>query len=136
MTTISEARTVVYQRWLDQWTATPFVFEGEADEDLYGGVVPWARVVYRNTEAAQKTLSAVGTRKYKRDASALISIYTQVDDGLTDAGVLAQTAKDVFEGESFGGLFFNDGVVREIGEDDGRWYITNVEVFSDYQEIK
>lgn len=136
MTTVATARTEVYKRWVAQWgTTTPFVFEGEADEGLYAGSVAWTRFVYRNTSGNQKTLGPVLGRKYERFASVLISHFTPVDEGLTAAGTLAQASRAIFEGVTFSGLFFNDGVVREIGPD-GRWYQTNVEVFSDYQEIK
>ena len=135
MTTVAEARNSVYQRWIDNWTLTPFVFEGEGDEDLFGGSVAWARLSYRNTDGGQKTLGPLNGRKYERFASAVIQLYTPSDEGLTEAGTLAQAARAIFEGVTFDGIYFNNGVVREIG-DDGRWFQTNVEVFSDYEETK
>lgn len=136
MTTLAEARTSVYQRWIDNWTQTPFVFEGEADKALFSGTADWARLIYRNTGGGQKTLGKATNRKYERFASVLVSIFVPVDTGTTTAATLAQAARAIFEGVSFSGIFFNDGVVREIGEGDGRWFQTNVEVFSDYEETK
>ncbi len=135
MTTLAEARNAVEQRWLDNWTLTPFVFENEANDTLYSGKVAWTRVVYRNTAGGQETLGRPTNRKYKRDASVMLSFFTPADMGLTESATLAQAGLALYEGVTFDGLFFNDGVVQEIGPD-GRWYQTNVEVFSDYQEIK
>lgn len=47
----------------------------------------------------------------------------------------AHAARAIFEGESFGGIDANNGVVREAGSD-GKFNQINVEVFCNYDEMK
>lgn len=130
------ARAAIHDRWITEWdTTSPFVFENEADDALFEGDVAWTRLTVRNTATSQKTLGPKTNRRYRRDASIFVQVMSPLDEGMQGGAVLAQTARGIFEGERFSDLACNDGEIREIGSD-GKWYVTNVEVFLDYEETK
>lgn len=135
MTLLDEAREAVYQRFVDNWTATPFLFENEDSDDLDGGTVAWARLSVRETAGGQETLGPIGARKYRRRASAFVQVFTPVNAGMKAAGVLSAVARAIFEGTSFGGLDFNDARVSDTGPDD-KWQQTLVEAVFDFTETK
>lgn len=141
MTTIAEARQAVYDRFEALWifsgsARTPFVFANEPSK-LDSGSVSWARVSVRETGGGLDALGAPGARKYRRAASTFVQIYTEAGSGGEQAASdLSHEARTIFEGESFSGLDFNDGQVREIANDDGRWKQTNVEIEFFYDEVK
>ena len=133
MTTINAAREAIYLRWNTQWGATtPFTFD---NEKFSTPDVPWARLTVRNTASEQRTLGAVGNRRFRRIASVFVQLYDLVDVGLSNLDTLAQTARGIFEGVSFSGLDFTNVIVRESGAD-GKWFQVVVEAFFDYEETK
>jgi len=135
MTLLDEAREVVYQRFVDNWTATPFLFENEDSDDLDGGTVAWARLSVHETGGGQETLGPIGARRYRRRASTFVQLFTPVNAGMKEAGELAQAVKAIFEGASFSGLDFNNARVTDPGPDD-KWQMTLVETVFDFTELK
>lgn len=132
--TLGEAREVAYQEWADQWTATPFTFDDE--ENAFDETAePWARFTVRNTGGGQETLGPETARKFLREASAFATIYTLADTGQAAADQLSQEARAIFEGRRVNGLMFTNGITREAGTD-GRWKLTEVEIFFTYEEVK
>ncbi len=135
MTTIDQARTAVYDRFVAQWAnRTPFTFENEKWEEPKPDV-DWVRVSVRNTGGGQETLGPKTQRKYRRRGSIFVQVFTPVAKGMKAGAGHAQAARAIFEGESFTGIDANNGVIRESGSD-GKFYQTLVEVFFDYTEIK
>ena len=134
MTTINEARQAIYARFISQWgTQTEFTFDNEPFTEPVSD--PWVRLAVRNTDGGQETLGQSGNRRYTRDASIFVQVFTLIDTGTQEADTLARIARNIFEGERFSGVFANDGTIREIGPD-GKWYQTNVEIAFFYDEIK
>lgn len=134
MTTLDEATELVYQKFEDEWgITTVFTFENEQfdepDED------PWARVSVRQTIHGQSTLGKVGNRRYLSVASVFVQVYTRVNTGVQQGGVLAKQAADIYEGTSFSGLRFTNASTRPSGPD-GKWYQHLMEAEFDYEETK
>lgn len=134
MTTLNEARQAVYDRFVTNWgTRTTFTFENEEfDEPATGD---WVRVSVKQTASGQETLGPKTQRKYIRNASVMVQVFTPTNIGKTTADGHATTAAGIFEGESFSGLNCNDALIREGGQD-GKWDITLVEVAFFYEETK
>lgn len=135
MTTIDQARSAVYKRFVAQWAARTLVhLEGEkfTEPDVE---IPWVRVSVRNLVGGQETLGPTGARVYKRTALAQIQVFTNPTGGIKTAGTHAQAARAIFEGTSFDQLDCKNGSVREVGPD-GKFNQTNVDVEFDYYEIK
>ena len=133
--TPSQAREAVYERWNTNWSATtPFAFDGE-QTDLNDGNESWARVFVRNTTSNQETLGRVGNRRYLRNATVNIMLHIPANQGMAELDTLMQTARNIFEGVSFGGLRFFDVNTQEIGSD-GKWEMALVTAFFDYEETK
>lgn len=132
--TQTEAREAIYLRWETQWVSTtPFLFQNEkftADVDS-----PWARVSVSHEAGNQDTLGSVGGRKFLRRGRVFIQLYDSVDQGLRSLDVLSIQARDIFEGVTFSGIFFNNVDVREVG-DDGEWFQVIVDAPFDYSETK
>jgi len=135
MTTLNEARDAVYDRFASQWGTTSAYQLDNQDKKLDEGTVSWARLAVRQMDSAQNTLGPVGARRFRRSAMAFIQIFVPSNKGTKEGDDLAQTARAVFEGASFSGLDFTDGVIRETGPD-GKWFQYVVEVKFDYDEIK
>lgn len=135
MTLLDDAREAVYQRFVDNWSSTPYVFDNEDSADLDGGAVAWARLSVRETAGGQETLGPTGGRKYRRQASAFVQVFTPVNAGMKAAGDLAAAARAIFEGTSFGDLDFNNARVSDTGPDD-KWQTTLVEAVFDFTETK
>lgn len=139
--TISEAREACYQRFIDNWTATPLVDTTFAQE--VGFVPPpkrlWARLTVRNTGSGGQTLGATGFRRFTRLGFVFIQVFGPLSDDQDGEGQLdplIQDALKIFESVSFSGLRFFQGTPRETGDDDGKWVTAIVELPFDYDETK
>lgn len=140
MTTLSEAREAVYQRFIDNFTgvaASRITFDNEEfDPDAAGTpATSWVRLVVRTLVRPQNTLGKVTNRRFRTTANVMIQVFTPANTGLASADTLAIEAANIFEGISFDGLDFREAVINEIGPD-GYWYMTLVESEFDYDEIK
>lgn len=135
MTTVNQAREAIYQRFADNTSlaAANYTFENEKYDPPDTG--QWARLTVRNTGSAQSTLGPTNGRRFRRVGSVFVQLYDEVDQGLLTLDSLARATRGIFEGVSFSGLRFTDGVIRETGPD-GKWYQVVVEVLFDYEETK
>lgn len=133
MTTLIQAREVVYQRFVDNYTSTPFTFEGE---DYTPPSPAWVRLSVRaNTAGGQDTLGRAGNRRFRRNGIIAAQVFTPINQGLRQGDDLAQAIREIFEAQSFNGLDTTDGLIRESPPED-EWFIHIVEVFFDYDEVK
>jgi hypothetical protein len=136
--TLNEAREAIYQRWVDNAPAgigTNFAFANEkfkAPTDA-----PWARVTVLHEQGEQDSLGPIASakRKFLRRGRVLIQIYDSVDQGTRALDLLADEARDIFEGTQFSGLYFISADIRESGQD-GEWMQLIVDAPFDYQETK
>lgn len=136
MTTLNEATEAVYQRFVTNFTGTSnVVFRNEEPTFDPETVSTWVRLSVGTLARAQETLGRVGNRKYRPSASVVVQVYTRANTGVKQGETLAEEAKDVFEGTSFSGLDFNNGIVRN-GPIEGKWQQHVAEVEFDYEEIK
>ncbi len=136
MTTLTQARDSVYERFLANYTgvvAARITFENEEFNEPNTG--DWVRVSVRHTPRTQDTLGGPGNRKFLSHAIVFVQVYTATDTGVKQGDTLATEARDLYEAVSFDGLDFLAGDVREVGPD-GRWFIHLVEVPFSYEEIK
>lgn len=136
MTTLSQAREAIYQRFVDVWAdETIFTLDNESFEPP--GTEPWVRVSVRHSASTQSTLGGLGNRKFTRFGSAFIQIFVLGDKGTTESDQLSTKANNAFEGISLVGttVRFLDVIVREAGPD-GKWYQVVVEAAFEYEEIR
>ena len=118
---INEAREALYQRWVDNWTGTgagTFVFDNESAPSID---TAWERISFKNEESEQDTLGPVGSRQFLRQGLLDIRIFTPKDEGLQNADLLGEEARDIYEGASFNGLWTHGFLVREIGPGGNFW---------------
>lgn len=135
MTTINEAREACYQAFVAGWgNRTPRQLEGlpftEPDPD-----VEWIRIAVRQFTGTTETLGDPGSKKHRRNASVIMSIFTPADGGMRAGDEHAQFALDIFESKNIAvpsgseTLDFIAGDVREIPlEDDAKSRQIEVEV--------
>ena len=136
MTTLSEAKEAVYQRFVDNYTGVTLdriTFDNEDFNEPDTG--DWVRLVVRSTSRIQDTLGKAGNRRFRSTASVFVQVYTATNTGVKQSDTLAVEAADIFEGVSFSGLDFQSAVIRETGPD-GKWYQSVVEAEFSYDEIK
>lgn len=133
MTTLSEAVETLYQTFLSEWgSKTLVILDNEKAPAL---PAEWVRVSVRHTASTQSTLGAPGNRRFRRRASLFAQIFVPVDRGTKRAHELAQAAREIFEGKTFGNIGFFDCIVRELGVD-GKWYQINLEAIFEYDEVR
>jgi len=136
MTTINQARRAVYDEFNDNYSPpyTPTVIFGNEAEDTEG-LNEWLLLKLMNTDSEQHTLGKVGNRRYRRRGLVFIRIYTIVDDGLRRFDELARAARDIYEGKTVSGVWFTDGIIREIGPIDDK-YVGTVSINCSWDETK
>lgn len=92
------------------------------------------RVFYESS--SQASLGGTGNRMFRRRGTIIVSIYTRSGNGLQDAQSLAKTAIDIFEGNATsGGVWFRNAQMQNRGMD-GEFYLTQVLVNFEYDEVK
>lgn len=133
MTTLNQATEAVYARFVSEWgTTSDYVFEGEPEPE---GSTEWVRLSVRGLGSEQISQGAVGCRRFRRNASVFVQVFTPANKGRQRGDILSETALDIFEAESFSDLDFIQGDIRESGVD-GKWLIMVVEVLFNFDEIK
>lgn len=138
--TAAQARDAAVDRFVTSWSGTPaanVTIENEPTH-LDKGSAPWVRMGVRHEPRGndgQSTLGRVGGRRYLREITIWVQLFSLVKDGMVALDALAQEARAIFEGASFSGIRCFDGTFRESGVD-GDWQMGMVEVVGDYQEIK
>jgi len=136
--TIDEAREAIFQKVVDNWTSTSFVFQGEDDSALYAGSSSWVRFSVVETGSRQETLGHPTNRRYHRENLLTAQIMTPANSGMSEAGTLSEEARDLFEGEEFSDLDFVDGIdIIDLGVDkEKKWQLTNVRGTFTYEKKK
>lgn len=135
---INEARDIAVRRFRLNWTGTPLtqvLVQNQDNSNVDNGDDPWVRVSVAETGGGQQTLGEAGTRKYRRQFSVFIQIYTDNNTGLEAAGALAVEARRIYEGRSFDGLDFNNARVFPTQTEE-KWQLTLVEAEGEFDEIK
>lgn len=135
MTTQSQAMEAIYERFATLWDTNNgiYTFDGENFNEPSTG--PWLRVSVRHTVGGQATLGQAGNRRFERAGSVVTNIFTPVNSGRALADTLAGLVRDIFEGVSFGEVYFFESNCRETGVD-GLWYGIVVESKFFYNETK
>ena len=143
MTTINQAREACYQAFVSGWgSRTAYHLEGHPFTEP-GTDVQWVRCVVRNFGGATETMGDTGNKKYRRNGSVIISVFTPADQGMKNGADHAQFALNIFEGKNIAvpssteRLDFISGTVREIPLDsDEKSRMTEVEIPFDFTETK
>jgi hypothetical protein len=134
MTTLTEAKKAINDRFIADWTGTtPFTIDNEDFTETEG--ISWARLTVRNTAGGQVSLGKTGNRRYDRLGRIKVSIFVPVETGTSEADTLALQALNLFEGTRFNGVTVNDAVIKEIGAND-TWYQITMTARFEYYEIK
>lgn len=134
MTTLSEAKIAITDRFIAEWEGkTIYTTENEGFTEPEKDT--WVRLTVRNIGGGGVSMGRVGNRRYDRKGIIVVSIYTSVEQGTSEADLLAQDALVLFEGTRFNGVTVNDGVINEVGADD-TWYQINMKAEFEYYEIK
>lgn len=131
MTTPNEAHEAIYARIAASYSDTPFYFDGE-DKPAGSEVVEFK---VRTSSRAQDTLGRAGSRRWRSSASLEAEIRVAPNGGRRRADTISRSILNLFEGSSFSGLDFTNGVAQERGVR-GDDYIVVVDVTFDYDETK
>lgn len=125
MTTTNEAKEIAYSRFITAWDAlspaVPYVLDNEEfkppDSSANGS---WARFVIRETDSEQETLGPIGGRRFTRVLVGTLELYCLQDKGVQKADQLVKAFRDVFEGVTVNGCYFNEVQVIERGIEGAR----------------
>ena len=135
---LDEAQDIAVRRFRDNWTGTPLtnvLVVGQDNSTVNGGQDPWVRISVQETGGGQQSLGAPTERKYRREFSVFVQIYTLAASGVKGGSVLAAEARRIYEGLSFDGLDFqNARIFPQVPEE--KWLVTLVEAEGEFDEIK
>ena len=97
----------------------------------------WARITMKHVVSGQTTLSGeTGQRRFTRTGVITVQIFTPTGDGNVNADLLANVAKNAFEGvHTPGDIWFRDVTATEVGQE-GVWFQTNVTAAFIYDEVR
>lgn len=134
MTTLNEARNIIYTEFEDKWAGkTPAVFQNEpykaADDETY------VRLVIRTADGGQETSGEKGNRRYDRAAYIFAQVFVPENTGTSQADTLSEELKAIFESNTFDGVVCNNGNIDPVGVT-GKHFQTNVDIAFKYYEIK
>ncbi|PHS61183.1 MAG: hypothetical protein COB09_18520 [Thalassobium sp.] len=134
MTTLNEARQVVYNTFVDDWgDETPYDLEDDDFTEPESG--NWVRLTIKGLPGGQESLNSKGKRRYIRRQLLVVEVYGQPRTGEYNEDVYAERIRDLFEGETIGGVVFNDGDIMPEGTKNN-WRRVSVTVQFQYYEIK
>lgn len=139
-TTHEEAKEAVAQLFKSIWTDNlgwTFQLGNEQFTIPSGNRVAWARLIFRHQGSTQYTFGQDGCRKFKRNATAFIQIFTLAGGGEQESAQLVDAILTGFEGVRIVDttVCFLDVIPREVGPS-GKWYQVTVDVNFEYTETK
>lgn len=135
MSDLNEARKLVYDKFIADW-ADETIYDLDNDKfDIPEGDISWLRLVVRNKVGTQDTLGKIGSRKFLRDATVMVQVFTELDTGTSEGDRLSTKVRGIFEGIRLNGLWFFASDIQEIGSD-GTFFQHNVECTFNYEETK
>jgi hypothetical protein len=134
MSDLVEYRTAIATFFLTNFTALPadrieMPNEKFVPPDPTAGLL-WGRFMILEFTGRHYSLGDVGMqRKFERTGSVIFQVRAPTDEGSKDADAIANTARDVLEGQSISGstVWLQGATVRHIGVD-GAWYLVTTEV--------
>lgn len=138
--TQAQASEAIYQQFVTAFGAlrpgVPVTFDNEEFNPPNSG--PWVRLSVAMLAAQQDTLGATGSRKFRRLGSAYAQVFTERDTGRKDSDLIAQDVIASLEGFALGGglLVLYASSPRDVGNDDGRWYMKVVTTPFDFEETR
>lgn len=133
MATIDSTRILLYNTFIAGWEdTTPAIYD---NEDEQANKAAWVRMVVRNQVGNQDSFGREGNRKFLKKGIVLIQVFTPPAEGTSEADLLVEKAKDIFEGKRFGDVWFQAADVRELGVN-GAWFQMSVEIPFTSEQIK
>lgn len=133
--TLLTASEAIYQRFVDNYTATPYVFDNEIGGTLDQGATSWVRLSVRELGLDEQTMGNAGSRKFRRSGIIIVQTFSPVDAGVATLQTLCETIRTIFEGVRFSGIESFSSRVRDIGTD-GKWRGAIVEINFSWTETK
>jgi hypothetical protein len=134
LTTSVQFIEAVYSEFFVAWVnTTPICFDSDFFDSR--GVLQFVRFSVRHSPDTEQTLGGLGERKFTRKGIIFIQVFSSIDSKNATTMVLAEKARDVFEGKSFNDYYIFKSGLREIGIKDGYYQINVTHEFS-YNECK
>lgn len=135
--TPKEARNTITVRYLDEFSGQfPIALDNQPfTPPEAGDGVKWVRLSVRFTDGAQGSLGRANNRRFDKVGLLFIQVFTPAGRATNDNDDLAEDSLNLFEGETLGDLWFNNGSIKTIGSDD-EWYQQNVVLELSFSAIK
>jgi len=134
MTTIAQARELIYDHFIAQWGArTKYTFDNEQFTPVKG--VAWARLSVRHTGATPESFGSLGNRRFERFGIVLIQVFVPAATGRKALDDHADFLKTMFEGKNLSGIRLAALVPRESAPE-ALWEGIVCEVPFAYSEVR
>lgn len=138
MPTITTARASIYKRMIDNWDTGDGLLTFEGEQGFDPGGAAFVRLSVRHLLANQRTLGAVGDRRFRRPGTIVIQCFAPRTDGggIKPADVMAALASVIFEAVSFDDIDTYAATPREAPTDDINYIGALVTIPFDYDDIR
>lgn len=137
-TSLSEAKQSIQQTFIAGWDSTiQIALDNERFDPVQGQT--WARLSISHQANTQRTLGPVSTRKFGRQGAVFVQIFVPAkSNGTVESDRLVNIARGIFEGNRIinTSIRFYDVNNRELGIEEGKWFVALVEANFEYDEIK
>ena len=127
----AEVKRILCNAFEASWTSTKLAFGNEIlDTEPF-----WTRMVVRELSSEQYTMGPVGARKFRRDCTVFVDVFSPVEgawrdvtEGGEDAGsLLGEDVRRFFESTTLAPAKFRGCTVNNPARDEdakGRWWVT------------
>lgn len=134
MTTLVDAIDAIYSRFTANWgSRTIFTFESEVFDEP--DTADWVRLSVKEMPGARRTRAPKPNRIFTRSGIIFIQIFTKKYEGVLIARQHGVFARNIFEGETFGGVDCLEGTIRSLPDEETK-KVTLVEIDFLYRETK
>lgn len=138
--TLDEAHETLYKRLIDQWeSATPIELDGEPSDESKTLTDAWVKVRLPGLATQWRTIGRTGSRRFRRRGTFVVDVHTRVGGSTggatSESSTLAQSVLDAMEAVTVSGVEIEAGDVQRIGHD-GRWFVTQVVLPFNFDEVK
>lgn len=137
MTTIDEARQIIYKEFVDNFTGTPnYVFDNKDSPFEESSVSEWVRFIVRSSTRNLDSFggdTVNGFLKNRTLARIIATCFVKTNTGGKKSDIILGEIKNIFQQKNISGLSFRVAEFRDIGVS-GRWFMKEVDILFEFYE--
>ena len=134
--TRAEAKDVLLREFISVYgTTTPVAYENN-EAFIKPTDAPWVRFLIQENTSDQKSIGAIGGRKYRRPGLISYQVFIPNNTGTYEGNLLCEKINDIFEGNRFGEITCWTGSWIEVGINSQDLYQFNGSIQFEHDQLK